>query len=481
MTSRADQTTDVSGRLLRAAGLMMLGGGLTVAFVMGRHLSMQASIVAFVIVTALGVVGAKGILSKFLVVLYCAPFAATVGHLVVPGYVWWETPRPRALISDSDVVVVMMEIGLVGLIGLIAGMAMAGTRSRPRRGVALQTLGTWGFVGMASLSFILSWLSAQPLTIFDSTNAAAPTESINFNAAYLVSYIALVVLWVDSEFDPSPRRGSRKRILTVLLVVFFTGYFQLLRGDREAIGVLLALAVLYLTSGGGQARLAVARRIVRTRLTRLVLPTAVVLLAFVVIGALRNTSRGSSWQPESVVHAVVYGLQQSTWTAVLLTNLGIAGQYVDDARGGAPFEYLYGATYVDYALSLPPGPLAAAVGYERPLERDRGPNYWTEGISAGGIHVVLVPFKNFGIVGALLGMAVAGFIMRRIELAGQSARRFWPRLLYGAMATVSFSWFWYGDMSAVRGVMVAALLFVWYRMVARRVSERDVAATSGAT
>jgi hypothetical protein len=149
---------------------------------------------------------------------------------------------------------------------------------------------------------------------------------------------------------------------------------------------------------------------------------------------------------------LVAAFQENTWTSILLTNLAQAAQF----RNGTA-NYLYGETYVDYFLSLPPGILTRSLGIQRPLESDRGPNWWFIGISAGGIHIVVVPFRNFGIVGAFLILAAIGWFIGWVEMRNDQ-RRFWGRFLYGAIGVASFFWFWYGDMYLVRILMSVAIL-----------------------
>jgi hypothetical protein len=137
----------------------------------------------------------------------------------------------------------------------------------------------------------------------------------------------------------------------------------------------------------------------------------------------------------------------------------------------------WGRTYLQYVLSLPPGFITRALGVERPIETDRGPNFWFTDISAGGVHVVTVPFRNLLAPGAFVVLLLYGYLIARSEIAGQ--RSFWlARLWYGSMFVVSAQWFWYGDIVFIREVMsfgaAAAVYAVVHRIGALSFSLQDL-------
>ena len=168
--------------------------------------------------------------------------------------------------------------------------------------------------------------------------------------------------------------------------------------------------------------------------------------------------------------AVVKGVREGfTGSAVLLTNLSIAHSY---RVGEMPVEA--GGTYLDYLRSLPPGFVTYALGIERPIEINHGPNFWFTDISAGGIHVVTIPFRNFLAPGALLVMLLYGYLIARWEMIGQ--RSSWlARLWYGCLFVASAHWFWYGDIAFIREAMIFVMAAAIYGIV-RRIGAFSLAA-----
>ena len=404
------------------------------------------------------------LLPRLMIVLYVMPFSVTLGYLGSSDYTWWWTPTVLALLSDRVLIQQMMAIGMTGLAALLAGLKAteaswvgtwdlvdAGAVESPGR-----TLDAIAFVAALGLSTALSWVYAPRTSIFEEMYAAEGTEGLyqdlNFYGAFLASYILLVLLFVDAEYSPpAARRWKRLGVLgTTLFILIF---LQLLRGDREIVGLLAALAILYVTEPM-RDRAGRFRGKEWRRMLGLALPILVLVPVLIVVGAARYELSGSDVSDTGELLAT--GFAHSTWTAVLLTNLAMAAQ-LQDGR----IEYLYGETYVQYLLSLVPGIVSHYVDFERPIEATNNPGYWFIGISSGGNHVVNVPFKNFGIFGVAGVLCIYGLVIGYWEKRGVGNRR-WCRLVYGAITASSFMWFWYADMNVIRALMGAGVLWLCY-------------------
>lgn len=480
------------GLSLTTTALAAVGLVLVVLFEAGVVLPAPVSIVGLAALCTWGLLGGPwrdaaagpGLLSRFGVLVYCLPFAVTVGWLFDSNYTWWDTPATVRLMRDPRVQSVMVMTGLIGLVGLLLGCsqerARADRRPPTQRSHAPQQRGRLRmltFLGLSAASLVLSWLSAPSKDIFTAAYAARGTgslgKSFNFNAGYLGSYILLVLLWVDLEQERSRRERRLKRFVVGATVAVIVFYFQLARGDREAAGLVAGLTVLYVTQPMAQPTLTFwknalrrLRRAVRRRLIVIVVPVALLLGLFLAVGAVRTILYEGRADEIDAFEAVERGFRRSTWTAVLLNNLAAAGEYCS-----GDIEYFNGQTYVDYLLSLPPGVVARALDYERPMELHRNPGTWYQGLNAGGMHVVIVPFKNFGIVGALVVMAAIGWLLSVLDRWG-AAPDVWSRLAFGSAVTTLLFWFWYGDMNAIRGAMFVLIIGVVYHLLAVRVRPR---------
>lgn len=456
---------------------LMVGSALTwcaavvgFAFMLGRVLPLEAAVAVFAAISVWGLAAQSvtrlSLLPRFMILLYAVCFSVTVGHLFDRYYVWWHTPEASALIRERRVSEEMMAVGLVGLLGLIAGIRLAQALCRPTLALpsprAPSTLGRGMTVTLAAVAVGLSWIMAAKATIFTaayntggSAIAAAP---MNFNAAWLLSYVTIVVLVIDCERERSDRLRQFKRAAIGTAVAIIVVFLQVLRGDRECSGLLVALAFLYLT-GSDSARLLQRTSDLLRRVRRVAVPAAVVFLVFLILGAVRvSLATAQQRQRFSLYQSFLTTFQENTWSSILLTNLAQAAQFRNHTA-----HYLYGETYADYVKSLPPGIVTRALGIERPLESNRGPNWWFFGISAGGIHAVVIPFRNFGMAGAFLVLLLYGWFIAWVEIRNDP-RVFWARLLYGATCVGSFFWFWYGDMTMIRALMSAAIIGPFYRL-----------------
>lgn len=401
------------------------------------------------------------VLPRFFVLVYVLPFSILAGYLFSPDFEWMLTPRGREVVADPRLVREMATLGVVGLLGLGAGFRLAARAGiarevRRRSGAAL---GLLSFAGLVAFGVFLSWMNAPPETIFQARYAVEQTESlggrINFPAAHVVSYIVMILLALDAERERTPERRRIKIGILTFAVSYIVIVLQLLRGDRESMGLLAALAGIYLTTAPGPEG---ARPALRRRAKRLVIPAVVLTIVFLFIGWARVLLSGVA-ESVDLALAAEYWLRTATWTAVLWTVVGAVWEH----QSGL-LEYRLGGTYVDYLLSLPPGMMTRALGVERPLEAWRG-IAWDDpaGVSAGGLHAVIVPFKNFGAVGVAAILCGFGYLIGRIEVANANGGLL-ARLVWSASLGSGLLWFWYGDMPFIRAMAAALLVFVIYRL-----------------
>jgi hypothetical protein len=406
------------------------------------------------------------LLPRMMLFVYALPFSALLGYLFSDDYLWVFTARGFAIGQDRDVMAVLTLTGLTGLCALIAGFhtvtAFSGriadplpTRMKP------YALGNIMYVALIALAVELSVLSSAPETVFQAAygarHGASAAAALNFPSAFLISYVIFVLLWIDIERE-SDRNSRRWKIIGLVAAVSYVIVaLQVLRGDRESSGLIAAFAALYLTARDLHG-IAPSRAAIRGRVRRMLLPLVALVAVFIALGKARETISDVSSRL-SVAQMIRLGFAYNTWTGVLWTNLGTAWEYQQGR-----INYRLGSTYRDYALSLPPGIISKAYGYSRPGEVGQGlASEDPAGVSSGGLHIVIPPFKNFGALGVLVVLFVYGTLIALAERANRPDRPL-ARLLWGSMFCASFIWFWYGDMPIIRAIMASLLLYLAYRL-----------------
>ncbi|MEP6574240.1 MAG: O-antigen polymerase [Gemmatimonadota bacterium] len=350
--------------------------------------------------------------------------------------------------------------GLVGILGLVAGFQLAGRfrgntfARRPARVLSLPV-----FLLALALALLLSIVSARSGGSRDTYFADALEAASQGGAGgtlYLPSYVLVTLLLLDAQGDTKLGRRGWKIGATILVTTYIVIVLQLLRGDRESLGLVVALGAVHITSRPpGEAPDDGDRQ--RARFRFLIPVFATVIAIYLAVGQLRRVAGEPLGGISSAVTEEVSA--GGTWTAVLLGNLALANDYTSGTM-----KMLHGQTYYDYFASLPPGLVTRALGIKRPIEGATGPGLWYYPLQIGGVHPVMVPFKNFGIWGVLLIMFLFGWIIARRELRNPTGE-FWPRLMYGAFLVSSFNWFWYGDMPFIRGLMAAAFTGAIFRLL----------------
>ena len=114
-------------------------------------------------------------------------------------------------------------------------------------------------------------------------------------------------------------------------------------------------------------------------------------------------------------------------------------------------------------LSLPPGFVADFFLYERPLNRLQGPSYELS-FGMGGVHSIVVPFKNFRILGVFLIPAIWSYIFSRYERNSVRKLSAINLSLLITVVMVSPEWLWYGDKYSINALIIWFILSLFYKI-----------------
>ncbi len=451
---------------LRGLAWLLIGILQASAFVAAIFPPLPVTVVILAALSAIGLISLHvvklSIMCRLFVLLYSLPFAASLGYLFDSEYIWARSTNVQPLCQIHDLINPMLAMAIVGLCGMMAGIettagflrrfqpsAMRSERVDPPPSLSLPVV-----VVLLGVSIFLSWLHAPTETIFEAAYTGKVETALK--GAWLISYLILIFLYVDFERDPPGCHRARLKLLGLTATVaYIVIVLQILRGDRECAGLVTGLVMLYVTRPEVGADQAETRRISgRTkRVLMLAIPLVACIVVFAALGTLRRTMSESPFDDPDTRSMVVKYFTRNTWTAVSLNNLGLA----TDCYYGT-VEYLHGRTYVDYVLSLPPSPISNWLNYVRPLDGPANPARWYNCLMAfGGMHPVVVPFRNFGIWGVLPILFLFGSFICCCEVQNERGC-FSTRLLYGCVATASMEWFWYGEMSMIRTLLMWAIL-----------------------
>lgn len=404
------------------------------------------------------------LLSRLILILYCVTLIASLPLLAGGEAVFWRKPLSRLLSTDPDVVRAMMLIAAVGLCGLTIGM-IAGHSFISRAKPAIQELppldiAVFTAILLVCIGLIAAAAPAQTILTaqYASQQSPALSASLRINSAGLIGFIGLALLYIDAT-RTTDATANLKKILFASASVFALIYFQILRGDRDGFTFVLAIAALYVVGPQIPHLNPVHKRDLLIRISRLFIPLLLLALFGVILGILRTemtTTGMAALTAESLMPALLY----NTPTSVVVTLLGTAAYHVNTG-----VEYVMGQSYLDLLLSLPPGLVTNMIGVERPFEAGNNPAWWFAGLSSGGIHMVVLPFLNFGIFGLLPVMAAIGFIFGAIEGAMARNGGAVARLFYAAAFCASVKFVWYGELALIRAMMTAGLIAAAYHLI----------------
>lgn len=413
-----------------------------------------------------------GILMLLLWLVYALPFV----HIV--PYLWFDFTQTDPLhlwglavndyMMDNVVIELTAMLGAVGAVGIALGTSL---NSKPlqidlginpdgslRRfeGMPLPLWLVWVFVGV-----LLSWLVAPEDTLFTAAYSIATSrlEGVGLSSAWMMSYVILGFAFCDGMLE---RKWSLKIPIILVALATIVVFFQFLRGDRESIPFVigLGLAYFYWASGFTQYR---GFKVSWIKIGALLFG---LIVASVLLGSLRHSLVGASILDVGDLVREMYkegdlsidSLLHGTWSATLLTPLSVAGDHVYGL-----LELKLGQSYLDLLLSTPPGFVADAIGYIRPVELGRNPALEMR-YGLGGTHAVVLPFMNFGMLGVFLVPAIWSFAIISFEkfaLRSLSTSKL-SLLIILAMATPH--WLWYGEKSIFNAIVFWLIFSLFYRV-----------------
>jgi hypothetical protein len=507
---------------IRAVGLLFAVAGcvLIATYAANQTVPLWVSgVILFASVAAVlsfSISGQFGVIPFVVYVVTALPFI----HMIPYLFFDWSFTPPRSTWSPGDLTIwglatnpymfdpetikLTAELGAAGVSGFLAGAFFGYGNSgklliNPRLARA-RTLNLYWFAALLVAALIASKLAAPAKTIFEAAYVGAGTQSeaIRFASLGLVSYLLLILCFSDAIFDQERRRALWKLSALVASIAYVVIWLQFARGDRESIPMVLACAVLFWRWGA--PRLAEGRPKIAALRALAVTLVALVMASGLVLQAVRPNLQGKKLSdivsiarqslsdsrpvgsvlsaPDSPVdtsrptgRGVLFDkidryIPKGTWSAVLLTPLSVAG---DNLRGLLPLKL--GQTYLDFALSIPPGFIASRLGYQRPIDADHGPAHEMR-YGQGGTHAVVVPFMNFRMAGVVLIFGLWGLLFVILERQASDIGSTWtaPRVAaYGTMCAVIPQWIWYGEKILITAFFIWVAISLCY-LVALRLS-----------
>lgn len=417
-----------------------------------------------------------GVLMLLLWLVYALPFIHIVPYLWFdfanehPLVLWGLAVNPYML--DERIIQLTAMIGAVGGIGFALGVSLNNKAIVRDTGIStigkrrlIRTLSTpiwmvWVICGVA-----LSWLAAPQDTLFTANYTASDSilEDANFSSSWMISYVLLAFALCDAILDQKPGRRAFKKQIVFWAIVYVVVFLQLLRGDRAAVPFVFGALLVYYYWAAPITQ----KRQMQLPWKKIVAGGFVLVVVSMVIGVTRHSL--TEVKDISQLVGLLANLHESgvisisnllhgTWSAVLLTPLSVAGDYVHNLL---PLNL--GEDYWNLFLSTPPGFIADAVGYTRPISALAGPA-WEMRYGLGGTHAVVLPFMNFRMLGVAVIPALWAYIFTRYEKGALKRLSISNLALLCTIAMAAPQWLWYGEKYGFNALVIWLLLSILYRV-----------------
>jgi hypothetical protein len=312
---------------------------------------------------------------------------------------------------------------------------------------------------------MLSWLSAPEDTLFSAayTMSKSALDDVNFPSAWMISYVFLAFAFCDAILDQNPRRRAFKSKIVFAAIAFVVVFLQLLRGDRESIPLVIGAILVYFYWAAPLTQ----KRQLQIPWKKILAGGFILVVISMFLVAIRHLLTNIQNVAEfldllsNLYESDVIGvsnLLHSTWSPVLLTPLSVAGDHVYNLL---PLKL--GEDYLNLFLSIPPGFLADAVGYERPINALTGPA-WEMRYGIGGTHAIVLPFMNFRMIGVLVIPALWAYIFTLFEKKALNRLGVGNLAFLCTIAMAAPHWLWYGEKYVINALVIWFLLNFLYRL-----------------
>lgn len=390
-------------------------------------------------------------LVKLMILFFSTPILPLYGYLFSSDYDWtWIQYQRENLTKMIDFKITL--IGLIGILSIYISQIITRVdqiKTSPFNYPSKNSIGLLNFVFLLLLSLFCSYLSAPANTIFEGAYYSFVSVKFfnipNFNAGFLISYIILIFLFLDIERD-NTKSSFLKKALWYIIFFIIVIFLQLLRGDREFIGLILCLILVNVYKP-------IRIKTPSTNNNRLVINNVwkyiLFFLFFIILLLYIGIVRYSAMDGEFLITGLFLA---SPWNMATLSFLAFFASDFSQS-------YTYGLTYLNYLLSLLPSFFYKLFNIDSPA--------WNENLAAklvdtnltsGGVHVALISISNFGIIGLIIIIFFYTYFANKIEkLAIEKGSKY--LLIWIGIICALPLWFWYGEMAVIRGVMIAYLLF----------------------
>jgi len=418
-----------------------------------------------------------GVLILLLWLVYALPFIHVVPYLWFdfanedPLRLWvWMKVNPYML--EERIIQLTAMIGAVGGIGFAFGVSLNGQvivwdtglssngNQRLVRTLSIPIWMAWVIGGVA-----LSWLASDNDTLFTAgyTGSQSALTGANFDSAWMIAGVLLAFALCDAMLDKNPASRAFKKTVIFWTIAFVVVVLQLLRGDRDLIPFVFGAILIYFYWAAPLTQ----KRQRQIPWTKVMVGG----LVLVVVSSILGATRTSLTEIRDIVQLAglladlyesgaigVSSLLYGTWTAVLLTPLSVAGDYINELL---PLKL--GEDYLNLFLSIPPGFMADAVGYTRPINASTSPA-WEMRYGLGGTHAAVLPFMNFRLLGVLVIPALWAYIFTRYEKGAMKRLSVANLALLCTVAMAAPHWLWYGEKNGFNAMVIWMLLTFLYRL-----------------
>ena len=411
------------------------------------------------------------VLSTLGIITFSIPFIHVLEYVFfdfnsTPQWLWGLATNPYML--DQRIIELMASFGVTGTAGFLSGILFLSLKSQNQNLIELNSndkqftrLSMFSTSILIFFGMLMMIISSSKQTMFSNFYGYSEVwhQSLNFNSAWSVGLIGLTFAFSDAWLDRANNSGKTKRFLCWCSIVCVVLFLQLLNGDREGLPWVIAIASVGIIG----SRIFSDLSHYRINILKVGIFIFVLLALNFVVGVLRTNSVGVNpfFVFQHAFHLLdIYdydftNLFSGTWSASLLTPLSVAGDHIEYGT-----LFLWGRDYYELLMSMPPGFVADFFQYSRPIDANSSPA-WEMRYGMGGTHALVLPFRNFSMVGVFLIPILYGLFVKSVENKIEREISVSKLSLVITLISTLPHWLWYGE----KYLMNALIIWFVYKIL----------------
>ena len=267
-------------------------------------------------------------------------------------------------------------------------------------------------------------------------------------------FLSLMFLPLYLDFRNAAKKNKLKAWLFYITLIIYLVVFEFLKGERTSIGILVCFIVL---------RLYFSENWIKDFSKKIRKISMITFFSFIFLFLLGFVREEGSINEriEKFTYSLGFVHKTGTWMGATYSTIGANNDFLEGK------ELLFGETYKLYFESLIPQILLTPFDVKKALNDEKNdPGYWYfDTYTQGGLSLLVVPLRNFGVLGVFFVMFFLGKFIKALEISFFKSNKVFVFIIYCSVLSLLLRWVWYGEIYLIRAIMMGYFVFLSNKVI----------------